>query len=90
MPTEYSVFIDSKRLTRFAFSGLTHYDTTSQTSNWGTMMGVGRVIAVLLRAFFRPRAALAAEILALYHQPGVLQHSVKRPRLRQRDRIFRA
>ena len=51
-------------------------------------MSVVRVIVILLRAFLLPRAALAAEILALRHQLGVLQRPVRRPRLRQRDRIF--
>ncbi len=51
-------------------------------------MGVVRVIVILLRVFLLPRAALAAEILALRHQLGVLQRSVRRPRLRQRDRIL--
>ena len=51
-------------------------------------MGVVRVIVILLRAFFFRRAALADEILALLHQLGVFQLSVRRPRLRQRDRIF--
>ncbi len=51
-------------------------------------MGVVRVIVILLRAFLLPRAALAAEILALRHQLGILNRSVKRPRLRTRDRIF--
>jgi len=51
-------------------------------------MGVVRVIVILLRAVLLPRATLAAETLALRHQLGILQRSVKRPRLRQRDRIF--
>jgi len=51
-------------------------------------MSVVRVIVILLRAFRLPRATLAAEILALRHQLGILQRSVKRPRIRQRDRIF--
>lgn len=51
-------------------------------------MSVVRVIVVLLRAFLFSRASLAAENLALRHQLGVLQRSVSRPRLRQRDRIL--
>ncbi len=51
-------------------------------------MGVVRVIVILLRAFLLPRAALAVENLALRQQLGVLQRSVKRPRLRRRDRIL--
>jgi putative transposase len=51
-------------------------------------MGVVRVIVILLRAFLLPRATLAAELLALRHQLGVLQRSVRRPQLRKRDRIF--
>jgi putative transposase len=52
------------------------------------MMGVVRAIAILPRAVLLPRATLAAEILALRHQLGVLQRSIKRPRIRQWDRIF--
>lgn len=51
-------------------------------------MGVVRVIVILLRACILRRAALVAENLALRHQLGILQRSVKRPRLRPRDRIF--
>ncbi len=51
-------------------------------------MRVVRVVVILLRAFFLPRATLAAEIRALRHQLGVLQRSVKRPRFWQRDRIL--
>jgi putative transposase len=46
------------------------------------------LILSFLRAFLLPRTALAAEILALRHQLGVLQRAVRRPRLRQRDRIL--
>ena len=51
-------------------------------------MGVVRVIVILRRAVLLPRAALAAENLALRQQLGVLQRSAKRPRLRRHDRIL--
>ena len=51
-------------------------------------MGIVRIIVILLRVFLLRCAVLAAEILAIRHQLGVLQRSVKRPRLRQRDRIL--
>jgi hypothetical protein len=41
-----------------------------------------------LRALSAGRAALAAEDFALRHQLPVLDRSVKRPKLRTRDRIF--
>ena len=51
-------------------------------------MGVVRVIAFMLRAFLLSRGALVADHLALRQQLGVLQRSVRRPRLRRSDRIF--
>jgi len=41
-----------------------------------------------LGASFRSRAALQLEILVLRHQLGVLQRSVKRPKLSSPDRFF--
>ena len=43
---------------------------------------------VLLRALLIPRAALALENLALRQQVAVLKRSVRRPRVRLRDRIY--
>jgi hypothetical protein len=51
-------------------------------------MGILRMIWTLVRAFFVSRAALAAENIALRQQLLVLQRSVKRPKLRNSDRIF--
>jgi putative transposase len=51
-------------------------------------MGVVSVIVIFLRASLGDRAAIAAENLALRQQLAVLQVSMKRPRLRQRDRVF--
>src|SRR5947209_12701105 len=41
-----------------------------------------------LSAWFRSRAALQLEILALRHQLGVLQRSVQRPKLTPADRLL--
>jgi transposase InsO family protein len=46
------------------------------------------LVRCLVTILFASRAKLAAENLALRHQLGVLGRSVKRPRLRKRDRIF--
>ena len=51
-------------------------------------MGILRMLWAVLRAFLAPRACLAAENVALRQQLAVLQRSVKRPKLRKRDRIF--
>jgi putative transposase len=51
-------------------------------------VGVLKVIVALLRGVLASRSALLAENLALRQQLGVLRRSVKRPRLRRRDRVF--
>ncbi len=51
-------------------------------------MGIARTIFLILRAFITDHSTIAAENFALRHQLGVLQRSMKRPRLRQRDRIL--
>lgn len=43
---------------------------------------------ILLRSLILPRLTLAAEILALRQQLAVLNRTVKRPQLRERDRLF--
>ena len=51
----------------------------------------GHLLSALLTplfASFRSRAALQLEILALRHQLGVLQRSVKRPKLTPADRLL--
>jgi len=45
-------------------------------------------LIAFLSASFRTRAALQLEILALRHQIGVLQRSVKRPELTAADRFM--
>jgi hypothetical protein len=51
-------------------------------------MGPMHMIFVFLGALFRRQAHLAAENLALRQQLAVLEHGPKRPRLRNRGRIF--
>ncbi|UCE62060.1 MAG: transposase family protein, partial [Phycisphaerales bacterium] len=51
-------------------------------------MGWAQVIFVFLRAAVRSQAELAAENLVLRQQLAVLEQGSKRPRLRNRDRIF--
>jgi hypothetical protein len=51
----------------------------------------GHLLSALLAALFasfRSRAALQLEMLALRHQLGVLQRSVKRPKLTPADRLL--
>src|SRR4051812_14416522 len=47
-----------------------------------------RAIFAFAIASFRSRAALQLEVLALRHQIGVLQRSVKRPMLTPADRVL--
>ena len=54
-------------------------------------MPFGPVCTALIASFsgyFRSRAELHLEILALRHQIGVLQRSVKRPKLTTADRLL--
>jgi hypothetical protein len=51
-------------------------------------MEIIKALCLFLRTLVVSRATLAAENLALHHQLIVLQHSVKRPKLRPRDRLF--
>ena len=45
-------------------------------------------VFLFLRAFLMGRAAAAVENLALRQQVAVFKQSVKRPKLRPRDRVF--
>lgn len=51
-------------------------------------MGIWKTIAYFLRALVVPKCRLAAENLALRQQLAVYNQSIKRPRLRPRDRVF--
>jgi hypothetical protein len=50
------------------------------------VLNIVRSLLFAVLAFFRTRGQLAAEILALRHQLGVLRRSVKRPQLANADR----
>ncbi len=51
-------------------------------------MGILKALLVFLRAMLIPKAQLAVENLALRQQLAVCRQSVKRPKLRPRDRVF--
>ena len=51
-------------------------------------MCIIKAIYLLIRAFLVSRLSLAAENLALRQQLAVYRQSVKRPKLRLRDRVF--
>jgi hypothetical protein len=51
-------------------------------------MGLVRILLVFIRGILRDRAELAAENLSLGQQLAILKQTVKRPRLRKRDRVF--
>jgi hypothetical protein len=51
-------------------------------------MHVSSIIRIIIRVLLANRSALIAENLALRQQLAVVSRTVKRPRLRQRDRIF--
>ncbi len=51
-------------------------------------MGIIQSIFLFLRAFIMGRAAAAVENLALRQQVAVFKQSVRRPKLRPRDRVF--
>ena len=51
-------------------------------------MQTPNIIRIIVGVFLADRSALIAENLALRQQLAVLIRSAKRPRLRQRDRIF--
>ena len=51
-------------------------------------MGLFKACALFLRAMLLAQGDLAVENLALRQQLAVLKQSVKRPKLRPRDRVF--
>ncbi len=51
-------------------------------------MGIFKAVLLFLRAMFVRKARLAIENLALRQQVAVIRQSVKRPKLRPRDRVF--
>ena len=58
------------------------------TGGQGRDMGVLKLCALFFRSMLIPKAHLAVENLALRQQVTVFKESVKRPKLRPRDRVF--
>ena len=54
----------------------------------GARMGVLKAFVLFFRAMLVSRTSLAVENLALRQQLAVYKQSVKRPKLRPRDRLF--
>jgi hypothetical protein len=51
-------------------------------------MPVFKIIYLVFWSLFVSRSKLSLEMLALYQQLAVLQRSIPRPQLRNRDRLF--
>ena len=51
-------------------------------------MGILKTILLLIRALLLTHVAVTAENLALRQQLAAVSQSVKRPKLRPRDRVF--
>jgi hypothetical protein len=58
------------------------------TVNEDAKMGMLKACVLFLRAILIPKVHLAVENLALRQQLAVCKQSVKRPKLRPRDRVF--
>jgi hypothetical protein len=86
---ECSVRVVAQGPTRFAARRPTGYDSSSRIRNWTAAMGVVGATVLFLGTVLGDRAAIAAVNLAPRRQLAVLLVSVKRRRLRMRDRIFR-
>jgi putative transposase len=61
---------------------------TDSLGDQGVNMGILKAISLFLRAMLVPKVHLTVENLALRQQVAVLKQSVKRPKLRPRDRVF--
>ena len=88
VPAENSVLLDTKALTFLAKGPDLLQDYAFQQVNGRPLIGMLQMIMVFLKAFLVERTSLAAENMAPRHQLTVLQRSVRRPKLRKRDRIF--
>ncbi len=84
---EYSVLVGHAVLTLLAKESHLSYDSHLLIRHGGLEMGILRIFLGMLKAIFAGRATLVSENLALRHQLGVLQRSVRRPKLRKCDRI---
>ena len=88
VPTNNSVLVCCQGLTSFALPPAIELQWPIWMVSQGRKMGILKAVLVFLRAMLIPRLHLAVENLALRQQVAVFKQSVKRPKLRPRDRIF--
>ena len=86
-PSKYSVAVAIQELTSF-FMRLEARLEWTVSIHAGARMGVLKAFVLFFRAMLVSRTSLAVENLALRQQLAVYKQSVKRPKLRPRDRLF--
>ena len=85
---ENSVWLIIQRLMSLEQICIFPYYLSSQARIRRTRLSICWMIRAIFKAIFKSRASLVAENLALRQQLAVLQRKVKRPRLRNSDRLF--
>ena len=89
VPTNNSVLLCCQRLASFAIPPGAGLELWISTVAEGAKMGFLKACVLFLRAMLIPKAYLAFDNLALRQPLAVSKQSVKRPKLRPRDRVFR-
>ena len=87
VPSKNSVAVAIQDLTSF-FMRLEARLEWTVSIHAGARMGVLKAFVLFFRAMLVSRTSLAVENLALRQQLAVYKQSVKRPKLRPRDRLF--
>lgn len=86
--TNNSVLVFCQGLTSFALPPGTGLEWPISTVNEDAKMGLWKACVLFLRAMLIPKVRLAFENFALRQRLAVGKQSVKRPKLRPRDRVF--